>query len=137
LPAWYCLRSANDMKIVGAFIEGLSWCQRYLFSTLHLHHNGALQPRDSQHCLPFAESRSSETFGTPLKRVHTYRTSPGAIPNSSLSSRRSASSTLSPGRRGRMARPFLMHPRRVFHPQELRIEVSLPGKELVRGEPRY
>jgi len=31
------------MKIVRAFIEGLSWCQRYLFSTLHLHHNGALQ----------------------------------------------------------------------------------------------
>src|SRR2546430_6342820 len=33
----------NDMNIVGAFIEGLSWCQCYLFSTLHLHHNGALQ----------------------------------------------------------------------------------------------
>ena len=31
------------MNIVRAFIEGLSWCQRYLFSTLHLHHNGALQ----------------------------------------------------------------------------------------------
>jgi NAD(P)-dependent dehydrogenase (short-subunit alcohol dehydrogenase family) len=35
--------SANDMNIVGAFIKGLSWCQCYLFSTLHLHHNGALQ----------------------------------------------------------------------------------------------
>src|SRR5436190_7544324 len=33
----------NDMNIVGAFIEGLSLCQCYLFSTLHLHHNGALQ----------------------------------------------------------------------------------------------
>src|SRR5207247_7259983 len=33
----------NDMNIVGAFIEGLSWCQCYLFSTLHLQHNGALQ----------------------------------------------------------------------------------------------
>src|SRR5438552_13853260 len=32
----------NDMNIVGAFIEGLSWCQCYLFSTLQLHHNGAL-----------------------------------------------------------------------------------------------
>src|SRR5262245_39288816 len=32
----------NDMNIVGAFIEGLSRCQCYLFSTLHLHHNGAL-----------------------------------------------------------------------------------------------
>src|ERR1700730_5391474 len=34
---------ANDMNIVGAFIEGLSCCQRYLFPPLHLHHDGALQ----------------------------------------------------------------------------------------------
>jgi hypothetical protein len=33
---------ANDMNIVGALIEDLSRCQCYLFSTLHLHHNGAL-----------------------------------------------------------------------------------------------
>src|SRR5215475_977341 len=33
----------NDMNIVRAFIEGLSWCQYYLLSTLQLHHNGALQ----------------------------------------------------------------------------------------------
>src|SRR5262245_59888315 len=32
----------NDMNIVRAFIEGLSWCQCYLLSTLQLHHNGAL-----------------------------------------------------------------------------------------------
>src|SRR5262249_46450983 len=31
------------MNIVGAFIEGLPWCQCYLLSTLQLHHNGALQ----------------------------------------------------------------------------------------------
>src|SRR2546428_5386882 len=42
---------ANDMNIVGAFIEGLSWCQRYLFSTLHLHHNGALQYVNNRMCI--------------------------------------------------------------------------------------
>jgi len=31
------------MNIVGAFVEGLSRCQRYLFSTLQLHRSGALQ----------------------------------------------------------------------------------------------
>src|SRR6516164_5515277 len=31
----------NDMNIVRAFIEGLSWTQCYLLSTLQLHHNGA------------------------------------------------------------------------------------------------
>jgi hypothetical protein len=33
--------SANDVNVVGAVIAGLLWCQRHLFSTLHLHHNGA------------------------------------------------------------------------------------------------
>ena len=33
----------NDMNIVGAFIETLSWRQRNFFSALHLLHNGALQ----------------------------------------------------------------------------------------------
>src|SRR5262245_53425155 len=33
----------HDMHIVGAFIEGLSWCQCDLLSTLHLLHHGALQ----------------------------------------------------------------------------------------------
>src|SRR2546428_9060956 len=42
---------ANDMNIVGAFIEGLSWCQCYLFSTLHLHHNGALQYVNKRMCI--------------------------------------------------------------------------------------
>src|SRR5204863_6024697 len=41
----------NDMNIVGAFIEGLSWCQCYLFSTLHLHHNGALQYVNNRMCI--------------------------------------------------------------------------------------
>src|SRR5262245_61827387 len=34
---------ADDMDIVGAFLEGLSRFQCYLFSTLHLHLDGALQ----------------------------------------------------------------------------------------------
>src|SRR5215472_2263686 len=33
----------NDMNIVRAFIEGLSWCQCYRLSTLQLHQDGALQ----------------------------------------------------------------------------------------------
>ena len=41
----------NDMHIVGAFIEGLSRCQGYLFSTLHLHHNGALQDVNHRMCI--------------------------------------------------------------------------------------
>src|SRR5206468_6036573 len=41
----------NDMNIVGAFIEGLSWCQCYLFSTLQLHHNGALQYVNHRMCI--------------------------------------------------------------------------------------
>src|SRR5215510_16355553 len=36
----------NDMNIGGAFIEALSRCQGYLFSTLHLHHDGAFQYLD-------------------------------------------------------------------------------------------
>src|SRR5262249_3803887 len=31
------------MNVVRAFIEGLSWCQCHLLSTLHLLHDGALQ----------------------------------------------------------------------------------------------
>src|SRR5262249_9141448 len=41
----------NDMNIVRAFIEGLSWCQCYLLSTLHLHHNGALQYVNKRLCI--------------------------------------------------------------------------------------
>src|SRR5262245_10548800 len=41
----------NDMNIVGAFIEGLSGCQRYLLSTLHLHHNGAVQYVNNRMCI--------------------------------------------------------------------------------------
>jgi hypothetical protein len=41
----------HDMHIVGAFIEGLSRCQCYLFSTLHLHHNGALQDVNKRMCI--------------------------------------------------------------------------------------
>src|SRR5439155_15067309 len=33
----------DHMNIVRAFIEGLSWCQCHLLSTLQLHHDGALQ----------------------------------------------------------------------------------------------
>src|SRR5262249_4959294 len=41
----------NDMNIVGAFIEALSWCQRYLLSTFQLHHNGALQHVNKGMCI--------------------------------------------------------------------------------------
>src|SRR5262249_10817934 len=41
----------NDMNIVGPFIEGLSWCQGYLFSTLHLHHDGTLQHVEHRMCI--------------------------------------------------------------------------------------
>ena len=41
----------HDMNIVGAFIEGLSWCQCYLLSTLQLHHNGALQYVNNRMCI--------------------------------------------------------------------------------------
>src|SRR5215475_8190556 len=33
--------SVDEVNIVGAFIEGLSRCQGYLFSPLQLHHDGA------------------------------------------------------------------------------------------------
>src|SRR5262245_7392854 len=41
----------NDMNIVGPFIEGLSWCQCYLFSTLHLHYDGPLQHVKYRMCI--------------------------------------------------------------------------------------
>src|SRR5262244_2369739 len=41
----------NDMNIVGAFIERLSWCQCYLLSTHQLHHNGALQHVNKGMCI--------------------------------------------------------------------------------------
>ena len=41
----------NDMNIVGAFIEGLSWCQCYLLSTPQLYHNGALQHVNKRMCI--------------------------------------------------------------------------------------
>src|SRR6516165_6863400 len=40
----------DDMNIVGAFIEGLSWCQCHLLSTLQLHHDGALQHVNKRMC---------------------------------------------------------------------------------------
>ena len=43
--------SANDVHIVGAFIEGLSWCQCDLLATLHLHHNGALHYVNKRMCI--------------------------------------------------------------------------------------
>src|SRR6516164_11721069 len=33
----------DDMNIIRAFIEGLSWCQCHLLSPLQLYHDGALQ----------------------------------------------------------------------------------------------
>src|SRR5262245_52882590 len=42
--------SVNDMNIVGAFIEGPSWCQCYLLSTLQLHHNGVPAHRGGRCC---------------------------------------------------------------------------------------
>src|SRR5262249_48465873 len=41
----------NDMNIVRTFIEGLSWRQCYLLSTLQLHHNGALQHVNKRLCI--------------------------------------------------------------------------------------
>src|SRR5262249_18136693 len=41
----------NGMNIVGAFIESLSWRQRNFFSTLHLHHNRALQYVKHRMCI--------------------------------------------------------------------------------------
>src|SRR5215468_10187519 len=41
----------DDMNIVRAFIEGLSWCQCHLLSTLQLHHNGALQHVNKRMCI--------------------------------------------------------------------------------------
>src|SRR5262245_18616765 len=46
----------NEMNIVGAFIEGLSWCQCYLLSTLQLHHNGALQYVNKRMCIVSMDS---------------------------------------------------------------------------------
>src|SRR5262249_34344621 len=48
--------SVNDMNIVGAFIEGLSWCECYRLSTLHLHHNGALQYVNNRMCIVSVDS---------------------------------------------------------------------------------
>src|SRR6516162_10110802 len=41
----------DEMNIVRAFIEGLSWYQCYLLSTLQLHHNGALQHVNERMCI--------------------------------------------------------------------------------------
>src|SRR5262245_8260464 len=41
----------DDMKIVRAFIEGLSCCQCHLLSTLQLLHNGALQHVNKRMCI--------------------------------------------------------------------------------------
>src|SRR5262245_35261856 len=41
----------NDVNIVRALIEALSWCQCYLLSTLQLHHNGALQHVNKRMCI--------------------------------------------------------------------------------------
>src|SRR5262245_25627301 len=48
--------AVNDMNIVRAFIEGLSWCQCYLLSTLQLHHNGALQDVNERMCIVSVDS---------------------------------------------------------------------------------
>src|SRR5262245_35482437 len=46
----------TDMNIVRAFIEGLSWCQSYLLSTLQLHYNGALQYVNKRMCIVSMDS---------------------------------------------------------------------------------
>src|SRR5690349_4604442 len=43
--------AVNDMNIVGAFIEALSWCQCYLLPTLQLHHNRALKHVKKRLCI--------------------------------------------------------------------------------------
>src|SRR4029077_9806959 len=46
----------DDMNIVRAFIEGLSWCQCHLLSTLQLHHDGALQHVNKRMCIVAVDS---------------------------------------------------------------------------------
>src|SRR5262245_2833552 len=46
----------NDMDIVRAFMERLSWCQCYLLSPLHLLHNGALQDVSKRMCIVSVDS---------------------------------------------------------------------------------
>src|SRR5262245_38850151 len=58
----------NDMNIVGSFIEGLSWCQCYLLSTLQLHHNGALQYVNKR--LGIVSVDSARPAGRMLDRDH-------------------------------------------------------------------
>src|SRR5215213_6757381 len=41
----------DDMYVVRAFIEGLSWRQRYLLPAPQLHHNGALEHGDKRMCI--------------------------------------------------------------------------------------
>src|SRR5262245_29007606 len=43
--------SANDVNIVGAFIEGLSWFQGDRLATLQLHHDGALHYVNERVCI--------------------------------------------------------------------------------------
>src|SRR5262245_17145327 len=43
--------AVNEMDIIRAFIESLSWCQCYLLPTLQLHHNGALQDVNKRMCI--------------------------------------------------------------------------------------
>src|SRR5438094_151106 len=46
----------NNMNIVRAFVEGLSWCQCYLLSALQLHHNGALKYVNKCMCIVSVDS---------------------------------------------------------------------------------
>src|SRR5262245_7404582 len=46
----------DDMDIVRAFIEILSWCHCYLLSPLHLLHNGALQDVSKRMCIVSVDS---------------------------------------------------------------------------------
>src|SRR5262249_23152254 len=42
---------ANDMNVVGAFVEGLTRCERDLFSALYLHDDRAFQHVDKRMCI--------------------------------------------------------------------------------------
>src|SRR5262245_36051931 len=47
----------DDMNIARAFIEALSWRQCHLFSTLQLHHDGALQHVNKRMCIVSVDRR--------------------------------------------------------------------------------
>src|SRR5262249_18690776 len=43
--------AVDEMNVAGAFIEGLSWGERYLFSALYLHYDGPLQDVKNRMCI--------------------------------------------------------------------------------------